>query len=128
MKHLPVCQVNNIVALNVFAEANFVFKKQKKLFVTNSKIGFRRNFNSLKETMFWQVKFTNTTLNRLGFSFTAGPTFENDCNDLIEVSCNVQMTSLGTLRRFPWNIARLNVLKSSCRRNGRVYWWIGGIK
>lgn len=31
--------------------------------------------------------------------------FGNDCNDLIEVSCNLQMTSLD----FPWNIARLNV-------------------
>lgn len=83
--------------------------------------------------MVWQVEFTNTTLNRLGFSLsTAGtvikPRFENDCNDLIEVSCNVQMTSLGTLRRFPWNIARLNVFKSSCRRNGRENWTIGGIK
>ena len=29
VKHLPVCQVNNIVALNVFAEANFLFKKHK---------------------------------------------------------------------------------------------------
>ena len=36
--------------------------------------------------------------------------FGNDCNDLTEVSCNLQMTQLGLLRR---NIARMNVFESS---------------
>ena len=43
--------------------------------------------------------------------------FGNFYNDLIEVSCNLQMTSLGLLRKVPWNIARF-VFESCVEKKG----------